>query len=44
VGLVPGILALAADARNIIYQDAFDDGAIDKIEPMSSTRCSAVLQ
>jgi methyl acetate hydrolase len=34
-GLIPGLVALAADARGVIYQGAFGRRAADKAEPMT---------
>jgi methyl acetate hydrolase len=34
-GLVPGVVAVAADDRNIIYEGAFGRRAVDKPEPMT---------
>jgi methyl acetate hydrolase len=34
-GLIPGVVALAADDHGIIYEGAFGRRAVDKFEPMT---------
>ena len=34
-GLIPGIVALAADDRGVVYRGAFGRRAVDKSEPMT---------
>ena len=34
-GLIPGIVALAADDRGVVYRGAFGRRAVDKTEPMT---------
>jgi Beta-lactamase len=34
-GLIPGVVALAADDRGVFYQGAFGKRAVDKPEPMT---------
>jgi CubicO group peptidase (beta-lactamase class C family) len=34
-GLIPGVVALAADDRGVVYEGAFGQRAVDKIEPMT---------
>src|SRR5271154_6884103 len=35
-GLIPGIVALAADDRGVFYEGAFGSRAVDKSEPMTT--------
>jgi methyl acetate hydrolase len=34
-GLIPGVVALAADDRGVVYEGAFGQRAVDKTEPMT---------
>jgi methyl acetate hydrolase len=34
-GLIPGVVALAADDRGVLYEGAFGWRAVDKLEPMT---------
>ena len=34
-GLIPGVVALAADDRGVVYEGAFGRRAVDKTEPMT---------
>ena len=38
-GLIPGVVALAADDRGVIYEGAFGRRAVDKTEPMTLELC-----
>ena len=41
-GLIPGVVALAADDHGVVYEGSFGRRAVDKTEPMTSTQCFAL--